>query len=488
MQTMIKSMRLIISLLAALLFPFLLQASFLPEQSIIEIEITKKVYDYRQPWTASSQTGVKNGLVIEGRKILTTADGLNQSSICRIRKGGESRQYSAEVLSIDYQANIALLGVENETFWVSVRPIELARKLPQSGTLQIYRWRSGRIEERSAEIVRLYVGTSKLSDLSQLTLLASSEINSAGWAEVAIKGNKLIGLTTSGSKNKQLTILPATAIMQALERGPCGQGSGHGFFDFYWMPANNPHLLTSKGYDPEKEQGVVVTEANVINKDMGPLRHGDLILEIDGFPIEKVGKYMDPDYGRLSMEGLSTRRHAAGESIQMQIWRDGKSVEIEYVLPKADFDNALIPNYPYSRSPKYLIAGGLVFQPFDGSFLRALGDSTSLILNYYAEKTHAEDRESLVILSKVLPDDYNLGYENFRLLIVDSINGKIISSLSDVAQALANPPNGYHKIEFMHDFYMKHLVLEVETLTEATERILKNYRIPQAASDAILTP
>jgi hypothetical protein len=104
------------------------------------------------------------------------------------------------------------------------------------------------------------------------------------------------------------------------------------------------------------------------------------------------------------------------------------------------------------------------------------------------EKKHAEDRESLVILSTVLPDDYNLGYESLRLLIIDSINGKTISSLSDVAQALANPSNGYHKIEFMHDFYMKHLVLEVETLTEATERILENYRIPQAASSAIFTP
>lgn len=480
-------MRLIIYFLVALCCPLLLQASFSPQQSIVEIEITKKVYNYLQPWTASSQTGIKNGLVIEEHKILTTADGLTQSSICRIRKGGESRQYSAEVLSIDYQANIALLGINDESFWVSVRPTEFAQTLPESGTLQIYRWRSGRIEERTAEIVRLYVGTGKLSDLSHLTLLASSEINSAGWAEVAIKGNKLIGLTTSGSKNKQLTILPASVITQALERGPCGQGSGHGFFDFYWMPANNPHLLTSKGFDPKKEQGVVVTKASVINKDTGPLRHGDLILKIDGFPIEKVGKYMDPDYGRLSMEGLSTRRHAAGESIPMQIWRDGKTIEIEYKLPKSDFNSGLIPNHRYSRKPEYLIAGGLVFQPFDGSLLRALGESTSGILDYYAEKKHAEDRDALVILSMVLPDDYNLGYENLRLLIIDSINGKIISSLSDVEQALANPSNGYHKIEFMYDFYMKHVVLEVETLTEATARILENYRIPKATSSGVPT-
>ena len=42
MRTMIKKMRSIISLLAALCFPFLLQAAFLPKQSIVEIEITKE--------------------------------------------------------------------------------------------------------------------------------------------------------------------------------------------------------------------------------------------------------------------------------------------------------------------------------------------------------------------------------------------------------------------------------------------------------------
>jgi hypothetical protein len=462
--------------------------SFEPEDSVLEIEFTKKSYSYRQPWVARNQTGYKNGLVVDSHQILTTADGLSAGASYRIRKGGESRQYQAHLRSIDFQANLALLDVEDPAFWDQLEPVQLAPSLPQSGELQIYRWRSGRIEERAAEIVRLYVGSAKLSDLSHLVLRVSSDINAAGWAEIVMDQNRLVGLTTSGSKNKQLSILPATFIADALERGPCGDGPGHGFFNFYWMPASNPALLASKGLDPEQREGIVVTQSEVFDNYPSPLQEGDIILEIDGFPLDKEGKYIDPQYGRLSLEGLSNRSHAAGETIPMQVWRDHKLLSIDYPLPRADFNLGLIPTHQHDLTPAYLIAGGLLFQPLDGPLMRAISKSTTGAMEYYAEKQTAHEHESLVILSTVLPDDYNLGYENIGPLILERINNRSISTLDDVAQALANPPNGYHTIKFNHDGALQHLVLEAAQLEQATQRVLEQYRIPSAASAGTLKP
>ncbi len=455
--------------------------AFQAQDSLVEIELTKKIHSYRQPWLTNNQTGNKNGLVIGPKQILTTADGLRSGATYRIRKGGESKRYQAQLRSIDFQANLALLDVEDPEFWLHMKPVQLADATPQNGLLQIYRWRSGRIEERAAEIVRLHVGSAKLSDLSHLVLLASSEINAAGWAEVVMDGDRLVGLTTSGSENKQLTILPATFIAEALERGPCADGPGHGFFDFYWMRASNPALLKSKGLDPDTTEGIVVTHAGIFEDSSSPLRDGDVILEIDGFPIDKEGKYIDPEYGRLSLEGLSTRKHAAGENIPMKIWRNQQVVQIDYPLPRADFNQGLIPNRQYDVEPHYLIAGGLLFQPLDGPLMRALSKSNSGAMEYYREMQPEIGRPSLVILSTVLPDDYNLGYENIGPLMLDRINGKTIHTLEDVARALANPPNGFHRIEFMHDDTLKHLVLDAGTLQSATERVLQKYRIPSAS-------
>jgi hypothetical protein len=474
---------LLVACLGSQLAAFSWQAdkTFQAKHSLVEIELTKKTHSYRQPWLSHNQTGNKNGLVIGANQILTTADGLRSNATFRIRKGGESKRYEAQLRSIDFQANIALLEVEDPEFWLQMKPVKLAKETPQNGNLQIYRWRSGRIEERAAEIVRLYVGSAKLSDLSHLVLLASSEINAAGWAEVVMDGDRLVGLTTSGSENKQLTILPATFIAAALERGPCGQNRGHGFFDFYWMRATNPALLQSKGLDPEVNEGIVVTRAGVFEDHENTLLNGDIILEIDGFPLDNEGKYIDPQYGRLSLEGLSTRQQAAGENIPMKIWRDGELLTIQYRLPRADFNHGLIPDRQYDVEPRYLIAGGLLFQPLDGPLMRAQSKSNSGAMEYYKEMQPEIGRPSLVVLTTVLPDDYNLGYENIGPLMLDRINGRSISTLEDVAEALAKPPNGFHRLEFMHDDTLKHLVLDAAKLEAATARVLNQYRIPSAS-------
>ena len=163
-------------------FTFLLIASFGitqarafdPEASVVEIELTKKTYDYRMPWVSRNHQIHKNGILVGQNQILTTADGFSGQYLCRVKKGGESRQYTAQIKWIDFYANIVMLDLNEPAFWQDMKPVTLAEKIPQSGDLQIYRWRSGRIEERAAEIIRLYNGTNKMSFLQHLKLSASS--------------------------------------------------------------------------------------------------------------------------------------------------------------------------------------------------------------------------------------------------------------------------------------------------------------------------
>ncbi len=189
--------------------------AFTPKAAIVEIEITKKTYDYLMPWVSRNEQTYKNGILIGQNRILTTADGLSGQYLCRITKGGESRQYTAQIKWIDFYANIAMLDVSEPIFWQDIEPVKLAKKIPQSGDLQIYRWRSGRIEERAAEIIRLYNDTNKMSFLQHLKLSASSEITGAGWAEVVFDGAQLVGLTESASENNRLNILPSPFIISA---------------------------------------------------------------------------------------------------------------------------------------------------------------------------------------------------------------------------------------------------------------------------------
>ena len=107
--------------------------SFDAEKSLVEIEVTRTTYNYNIPWITGNTQTRKNGIVIAQNRILTTADGLSGQYLCRVRKGGQSRHYTAEILWIDYHTNIALLRVNEDAFWNGMRPVKLA-KTPMSET------------------------------------------------------------------------------------------------------------------------------------------------------------------------------------------------------------------------------------------------------------------------------------------------------------------------------------------------------------------
>jgi hypothetical protein len=214
----------------------------------------------------------------------------------------------------------------------------------------------------------------------------------------------------------------------------------------------------------------------------------DIILKVDNFEIDIQGDYQDPDYGHLSLENLATRRKWAGEEVRLQVWREGKAVDVTYRLPKADYSSKLVPDAVFDQDPEYLIVGGLVFQPLTETFLQSWGSDwkrrSPFRLFYYTTDHPSQERPSLVLLSQVLPDVYNLGYQDLRLLVLDNVNGKKIKRLADVPEALKSPVDGFHTLQFVQSDSTRRMVLGAQDLEPATRRVLKRYGITKAQSFA----
>ncbi|MEM6822000.1 MAG: hypothetical protein AAF558_08685 [Verrucomicrobiota bacterium] len=447
------------------------------QASLVELEIARKGYNYRLPWVTQRSQTKKNGVIIEGRKILTTADDVSGHVLVRAQKNGESRKFEASFLWIDYYANLAVIEVEDDEFWKGLKPVSLANRVPNSGLLQILRWRSGRLETRSAEIERLFVGKGQMSYIEHLQLEVSSEIEAAGWAEVVVQNDRVVGLSSSAN-GKSLTVIPSVFIKNVIQGWKSQEEAGLGYFDFAWQFGTNRALLESKGWN-DPDRGVVVTRVG--DKGLGNtlIKPGDIILEVDGFSVDVEGKYVDPRYGRLLFDGLATRERMANDSISIVVWRDGKKVSIDYELPKAEFDRDLIPDADYDETPEYYIAGGLLFQPLTGGYLSAFGKNQPFLIRYYDYERPVADRQGLVVLSAVMPDPYNRGYEDASQLIVDTVNGNEIENLGDLIEAFEAPEGDYHVIKFFQDQPLKTIVLDSNELGLATARVLKRYRVPE---------
>jgi PDZ domain len=453
------------------------------ERSVVQLDVTRKQYDYFQPWSKRMKSGQKTGIVISDNEILTTADELFDRTLIRLQKGGRGKWWIGELTWIDYYANLALVSTREEAFWRDLKPVALSSAMPAGAALQILHWREGKLENRKAEFSQFAVREGHLSSVNHVQLEVSSDIQGVGWGEPIIADSHVLGIMAA-QDGRTCTSIPASFIQSILEARKKGQYRGLGYFDFYWQPAENPASLAFLDLEGEPRGVLVIDVPDKPNSPPPVLKQRDVILQIDGFDIDIEGDYNDPEFGHLMLENLATRRKWAGEEVKMRIWRDGKPLDVTYRLPKIEYTNSLLADAVYDQEPEYLIVGGLVFQPLTDAFLQGWGSDwkrrAPFRLYYYNNEPPTKDRPALVLLSQVLPDEYNIGYQDLKQLVVDKVNGQRVSRLPELRDALQKPINGFHVIQFVQsDSLRKMVVAAGDKEKNATQRVLQNYRIPQ---------
>lgn len=452
------------------------------EASLVTLEITAKNYDYFQPWAKPTRAVRKHALVVGPRELLTTAQNLADRTLVRVQKGGRGRWLNAEVAWVDYHANVALVTVADESFWTGLQPVELADRVPRQDEYDILRWRDGNLEIRRAEFSKFTVGDGSLSFSPRIHLELNTEISGLGWAEPVLADGKVVGLTVAKGGNV-CTVTPTPFLRRVMEAQKAGRFPGLGYFDFVWQQGENPATIEYLKV-PGEPRGAVVIEIPKSAGDGYALKRRDVIVEIDGFAVDMDGDYEDPDYGHVMIEGLATRRHFAGDRIAMKVAREGRILDVDYVIPKADYSVDLLPMFTFDAEPEYLVAGGLVFQPLTQPFLRGWGDDwrrrAPFRLVYLTSHAPSVEMPALVVLSQVLPDPINVGYQEFRHLPVDKINGRTVRRLPEVKAALAAPKDGVHLIEFFKGDGLQRLLVDAAGMEAATARVLGRYGIPAA--------
>lgn len=455
--------------------------SFAWENAVIHIEVTSKQYNYIQPWARTEAKVYKCGVVIEDHQIITTAENLADQTLIRLKKQGSGLFSLGHVVWIDYQANLAALTTDEKDFWTGLTPAKLADPVPISGPARILRWNNDHLENRQGDIERMTVDDAALSFVSVPALKIDSTIPGAGYGEAVTVNDKLIGLAYQ-QDGEAVSAVPTSFISSILQARKNKTYTGIGYFDFTWDPVDNPLCLDYLKL-PGPPRGVVVKETGLKPGVESPVKSHDVILQIDGFAIDAQGNYIDPQYKKLMLENLSSRNKWAGMDCKMKIWRDGKEQDIVYKLPKADYADELIPNQWFDKDPEYVLAGGFVFAPLTNAYLRSWGvnwrQRAPFRLFYYNMDKVRPDRPQRVVLSQVLPDPINIGYESLRNTVIDEINGIKIKTIGDVATALKSPVNGFDVFTFAPGEPVHQAVLDATQIDHANLAIMTRFHIPK---------
>lgn len=450
--------------------------------SVVRVEVTLQRYDYLQPWARQTARTVKNGVVIGHREILTTAEGLEDRTLIRLQKNGRGLWSNGKVQWIDYHANLAVITSDEESFWEGLQAVGFAPPSEEGSRYQIVSWDSTNLEIRAAEWGRHKVGTGRLSSVAHLQLEFSSDAKGLNSSEVLAEDGLIAGLCM-GQSGDYGVALPASFIQEILRERARAEGSyrGLGLFSFTWQPSTNPDLHRALGLKGRARGVVVIASSKDAGKEAVLAR--DIILEVDGHPIDLQGDYEDPRYGNLMLENLSTQGDRwAGDVVPIKVWREGAEKVVHYRLPPASFNSQLVPERELETAPEYLIVGGFILQPLTREYLSRWGGDwrrrAPFRLVHFSDASRTPERSALLVLSYVLPDPVNLGYQDDRYLTLEKVNGKVVQTLEDVIEALKTPDGDFQVFDFTEGGAVNRMVLEAKMLEEANRRILSNYGIP----------
>ncbi|CAK9175931.1 unnamed protein product [Ilex paraguariensis] len=230
-------------------------------------------------------------------------------------------------------------------------------------------------------------------------------------------------------------------------------------------------------------EGVLVRRVEPTSDARNVLKEGDVIVSFDGVHVGCEGTVPFRSTERIAFRYLISQKFA-GDVTELGIIRAGDFMKVQAILnPRVH----LVPYHIEGGQPSYLIVAGLVFTPLSEPLIdEECEDSIGLKLLAKARYSLARfEGEQIVILSQVLANEVNIGYEDMSNEQVLKLNGTRIKNIHHLAHLVDSCKDKYLVFEF-EDNYVA--VLEREVALAASTRILKDYGIPSERSSDLSEP
>ena len=445
------------------------------EESIVKIFTVSKTPNYVTPWNSTTRRSHASGAIIKGNRILTNAHVVANETFIEVKRYGKTTRYEAEVEFVSHQADLALLKVNDSSFFEGVTPLAFDGLPSIQQKVTVYGFPTGGTS--------LSVSTGVVSRVEHTRYVHSKEIfmaiqvdaaiNPGSSGGPAISGGKIVGVVMQQIPKAQSIgyLVPVEIIKHFLD------DVNDGKYDGFPHLGITTEMLRSRAlrsvYKMDKDTtGVLVIDLSERSPAFNKLKKGDVLISIDGNKVENDGTVEFRHHQYTSYKYYIDKKQL-GDTITLGILRDGKKSQVKIKLNHVADDHLLVDTVAYDVMPKYFIYGGYVFAPLTRN--RLMRSNASLTaLRELASQWATDERNEVVILLKVLPAEINQGDHTFSLWTVDKVDHKKYKDFNDF-------------LAIIHDFKGEYLVLEDEEgvmiaidrkEAEAVEQtILKRYSI-----------
>jgi hypothetical protein len=457
------------------------------KESLVYLDVATYSYERFQPWKPADIID-KNGYgcAVGPYEVLTTAWTVSDAAFIKVRRYAQNEFIPAGVKVVDYECNLAVLELEKDAAAEPLVPIKFHADYNEGNQLTCY-WLSsgGHLTTGRGFLDRAQVRKSTVSYANFLNYIVSNTSRETNRGQVYCDGDKAVGIACWHDDN-EAGLISAVTINKFLTQAARDEYKGFGAVGFATENLLDPAMRSFLKMPADLKHGVYVNKVYNLGTGIDVLKKNDVILSIDDQTLNPYGRYLHPEFDRISFHHLITN-HQADDTVKFEIWRDGTEQTIEVKAKNFKAEQMLVPYYEYDSAPEYIVTGGFVLQQLTRDYLQMWGDEFAgkvppHLYHYYHDMTFkpTDERKSIVILSYVLPHDINLGYQGLGRVVVSKFNGMTISDMSDILKAKKlNPDSKFDVIEFEMDYPT--VVIDRSELAEADITIAARYGIRQPA-------
>lgn len=430
-----------------------------PAHSILVVNATLQEYNPMRPWEKDEPRQAQAlGVYMGEGRVLTVGRVVRSATYVELMLPDASRTVPARVLRYDEDLNLALLTVAHEqdaAIFDTRTALPLGEALSR-GEHASYAGLINGVQPIRVQLLAEDVAGDKVPLMVMRAVRPLPEGQTSG-APVVCEG-KLCALGLAYRKQDHLMqVVNAELIQRFLTQGEAGvpvMGVRLASLDdpvfrrFLKLDPSATGLYISKVLP-----GSAAAEAGV--------QVGDVLTAVDGMPVDNMGRCDHPRYGLHNGAVLLRGMRECGQELPITISRAGEVLQVAVKMNRDAVQKALIRPQEPGRQPRYIMWGGLLFQPLTSTYLDELTDRNKgvlplelLTLVQNESELMADGCTELVGLTFVLPTAATQGYEELRFSRLLAVNGKPVRSFAELPALLdEETPQGLICLEFNKEPY-----------------------------------
>jgi len=269
-----------------------------------------------------SSTG--SGAIIKDDFILTNAHVVANQAFMEVQRYGERKRYIAKVYAVSHQADLALLKVEDKSFFDGVTPLTFG-ELPQvEQKIVVYGYPMGgsTLSATIGVVSRVEHHVYAHSGESFLAVQVDAAVNPGNSGGPALSGGRIVGVVMQVISRSQNIgyLVPVTMVKHFIEDMKDGRYDGFADLGIGTQKLENPAMRRYYGLN-DTVSGKLIDKVMYHSSLKGVLKEGDIVTAIDGHTIENDGtvafrKHEYTDYYYF------VDMHQIGEHVTLDIVRD----------------------------------------------------------------------------------------------------------------------------------------------------------------------